>query len=110
MGPGQTSWQAFNRNVRREMLAQWRRDEVLRRDQRQCMFVHPNGKRCKNRRWLQVHHIVEKSLGGGDHVDNLITLCVNHHRLIHWQTGWEEDPKSKRLTLGQKFKQNEIHW
>ncbi len=31
---------------------------------------------------VEVHHIFPRSLGGGDHMDNLILLCPNHHALF----------------------------
>lgn len=36
---------------------------------------------------LQVHHIVEKSKGGTDDIDNLRLLCPNCHCLIHYNGG-----------------------
>jgi len=32
---------------------------------------------------LQIHHIVPKSLGGSDELNNLIILCPNCHKIIH---------------------------
>lgn len=32
---------------------------------------------------LNVHHIVPVSMGGGDEPENLITVCVKCHKLIH---------------------------
>lgn len=32
---------------------------------------------------LQIHHIKPVSLGGGDHLDNLLLLCPNCHKFIH---------------------------
>jgi len=29
------------------------------------------------------HHVVLRSLGGEDHIDNLLLLCLNCHRLFH---------------------------
>jgi len=93
-----------------EMIAQWRRNEVLSRDNKQCTVVHANGKRCKEKRWLHIHHILAKSQGGGDHVDNLTTLCVNHHRLIHFQSGWKEDQRTKRLIFSEKRRQEALNF
>jgi 5-methylcytosine-specific restriction endonuclease McrA len=30
-----------------------------------------------------VHHIVKRSQGGGDHMENLITLCTHCHTAAH---------------------------
>jgi len=32
---------------------------------------------------LQIHHIIYRSHGGGDEVENCISLCVNHHDQAH---------------------------
>ncbi len=32
---------------------------------------------------LEVHHVVPKFLGGGDHESNLVNLCVICHTIIH---------------------------
>lgn len=32
---------------------------------------------------VHVHHIDYRSAGGGHVLDNLITLCVKHHQLVH---------------------------
>jgi hypothetical protein len=38
---------------------------------------------CRRTRWTQIHHIVHWADGGPTNLDNLITLCGHHHRLIH---------------------------
>jgi len=52
------------------------------RDQGQCTY-RQNGKRCQEKRWLDVHHIHPVSLGGKNDPGNLVTLCKMHHRLLH---------------------------
>ena len=42
---------------------------------------------CVRRSWLQIHHIEHWADGGPTDLDNLITLCGFHHRLIHHE-GW----------------------
>jgi len=32
---------------------------------------------------LNVHHIIPRSIGGDDTMENKITVCVNCHRMIH---------------------------
>ena len=55
--------------------AQWKRTRaaVRRRDGNRCVV-------CGRRDRLSVHHVVPARLGGGDGMDNLVTVCVLHHR------------------------------
>jgi len=59
----------------------WLARLVRLRDQH-CRF--PN---CRRTRWVQIHHIIHWADGGPTDLDNLITLCGYHHRLIH-EDGW----------------------
>jgi 5-methylcytosine-specific restriction endonuclease McrA len=59
------------------------RHEVNLRDRGQCTHVDPRFGRCRNRQWLDVHHIQPRSWGGKNEVGNLATLCSAHHRLGH---------------------------
>jgi hypothetical protein len=56
--------------------------QVTFRDGCQCTHTE-NGKRCENRRWLDVHHIILRSQGGTNALENLRTLCSAHHRMEH---------------------------
>ncbi len=56
---------------------------IALRDRRQCTHLNPSGERCKNTRWLEIHHIQPKSLGGPDTPVNLTTLCSTHHAFLH---------------------------
>ena len=38
---------------------------------------------CSEEGWLGPHHIVFRSQGGGDTLDNLIQLCRRHHEWAH---------------------------
>jgi hypothetical protein len=55
--------------------AQWKRTRaaVRRRDGNCCVV-------CGSSTRLEVHHVVPARLGGGDEMDNLVTVCVLHHR------------------------------
>ena len=53
------------------------------RDQGQCTFRYPDGKRCSERRWLDRHHLKSISEGGQNTIENLTTLCRAHHRYLH---------------------------
>lgn len=56
--------------------------EIYLRDQAQCTHEQ-NGKRCSERRWLDIHHILPRSRGGSDTPENLTTLCKGHHQVLH---------------------------
>ena len=43
---------------------------------------------CGRTRWTHAHHIVHWAKGGPTNLDNLVTLCGFHHRLVH-RKGWE---------------------
>lgn len=57
------------------------RQRVLKRDKHACQMP---GCKCKNRRKLQVHHILEYSRFPSLRVmdSNLITLCIKCHKSI----------------------------
>jgi 5-methylcytosine-specific restriction endonuclease McrA len=57
------------------------RDEVYARDQGQCTFVGPGGRRCGATRALQLDHISPVARGGRGSPDNLRLLCAYHNRL-----------------------------
>ena len=52
------------------------RREVYRRDGFRCAL-------CDSTKYLQIHHLYPKSLGGENHLMNLITLCMYCHAAIH---------------------------
>ena len=52
------------------------------RDAGRCRFPG-----CNHRRFLDRHHIEHWSQNGETKLDNLITLCSAHHRLVH-EGGW----------------------
>ncbi|NNC92310.1 MAG: DUF222 domain-containing protein [Acidimicrobiia bacterium] len=60
----------------------WLRRTMLERDVG-CRFPG-----CRRTRWTHGHHLQHWANGGPTNLDNLVTLCGFHHRLIHRQ-GWE---------------------
>jgi hypothetical protein len=60
--------------------AAWRRRyAVFERDGWRCRVPG-----CTSRRNLHAHHIVFRSQGGSDEIDNLVTVCAtHHHRCLH---------------------------
>lgn len=57
--------------------------QVNLRDRGACRKRMPDGSICGCRQWTDIHHIVPRSMGGEDTVENLITLCKAHHRQLH---------------------------
>ena len=58
------------------------RREIWQRDQEQCSYVSPKGKRCEAKRFLHIDHIKPWVLGGSSHDENnLRLLCSEHNRL-----------------------------
>ncbi|MBY0471720.1 HNH endonuclease [bacterium] len=55
---------------------------VQKRDQAQCTHV-TQGKRCTERRWLDIHHKKPLSQGGETTLSNQALLCRGHHQLLH---------------------------
>jgi len=66
---------------RREIPASLRH-QVKARDEDRCTYIQ-NGKRCMERKWLDIHHICPVSEGGLTSLENLTTLCRGHHQLSH---------------------------
>jgi hypothetical protein len=54
------------------------RRAVIIRDQCRCQVPG-----CRNREYLDLHHILPRSRGGGHDPSNLICTCSAHHDMIH---------------------------
>lgn len=53
-------------------------------------------------RFLQVHHIIERQYGGDHSLDNLITVCREHHADIHPHMRFEESCKQPEFELNMR--------
>jgi hypothetical protein len=60
---------------------------VALRDGMQCAHVSSDGRRCEQKRWLQLHHQVAVKNGGLNTIQNLQTLCQAHHQFVHSRVG-----------------------
>jgi 5-methylcytosine-specific restriction endonuclease McrA len=56
--------------------------EVHERDREQCTFVSSDGKRCRERGFLQLHHSHPYAKGGQATADNLRLVCRAHNLLF----------------------------
>lgn len=59
------------------------RHQIYLKYRGRCAHTSPDGKRCEERRHLDIHHLVPVSKGGSNDVANLILLCSGHHKGIH---------------------------
>ncbi len=56
---------------------------INRRDRGQCCYYGVRNSRCDSKYRVEIHHIEPVSRGGKDEYENLVTLCHDHHKLIH---------------------------
>src|SRR5262249_43842454 len=54
--------------------------QVRERDRDQCGFVGDSGRRCGERKGLEIHHVQEVARGGQATLDNLGLLCRAHNQ------------------------------
>ena len=64
------------------------------RDQRECQHEYPSGEKCREKRWIHLHHKLPISQGGDHRPENIITMCSAHHELVHILM--KEGPNSQR--------------
>lgn len=55
------------------------RRQVWARDGEQCGFVATNGRRCTERAFLEIHHVVPFAAGGASELENLSLRCKAHN-------------------------------
>jgi hypothetical protein len=56
------------------------KNAVWRRDGGQCAFVAPSGRRCKERTFLEFHHVQAYALQGPATVGNISLRCRRHNQ------------------------------
>ena len=72
--------------ARGEPLAVGRRTRAIPPAIRRALRVRDGGCRfpgCDRSRYVHAHHIRHWADGGETHLDNLVTLCSQHHRQVH---------------------------
>jgi 5-methylcytosine-specific restriction endonuclease McrA len=60
--------------------------KIKLRDRDECQYVNSKtGEKCREKRFLEIHHKRPVSLGGQNNSENLTTLCSEHHKVLHWR-------------------------
>ena len=67
----------------RKKLPAKTKHQVILRDRGQCQYLNKLGDRCLESTRIEIHHIRPLHLGGSDNLENLVTLCQEHHRCLH---------------------------
>jgi 5-methylcytosine-specific restriction endonuclease McrA len=75
--------------------------EIIRLDGYSCRF-------CNRRNALHVHHVIYRSEGGSNDQSNLITLCYEHHDLIHSNKKRYQPLCQKIIEIREKYSHNTI--
>ena len=57
-------------------ISNTQRKAIYRRDGFQCAL-------CSSTAHLQLHHVIHRGQGGGNHPHNLVTLCADCHAMAH---------------------------
>jgi hypothetical protein len=81
---------------------------VNQRDQSQCTHIDNLGRRCSNKRWVEIHHVVPVSHGGDNRLENLTTLCHTHHRMTHEIKGSSSDASFDKIKIWGSLRNFEI--
>jgi hypothetical protein len=67
------------RSARSRSVPASEKREVARRDELQCAYVSPDGRRCAERGMLQIHHDTPHARGGPGIATNLHLRCAAHN-------------------------------
>jgi 5-methylcytosine-specific restriction endonuclease McrA len=78
--PSANSQPAVSRLASRRALPRALEREVRQRDQNQCVWLLPGGKRCGSRWKLEIDHIDPYAMGGESTLENLRCLCREHNQ------------------------------
>ena len=73
-------------NASTRYIPQHVRREVYLRDNGQCVYQSPDGKKCQEKSFLEADHVRPFALGGKSTAENLQLLCKTHNHYRARQT------------------------
>ncbi|MCB9084872.1 MAG: HNH endonuclease [Bdellovibrionaceae bacterium] len=79
----QTKAMTKKANSKRRPVPAATKHRVILKFAGQCSHVDHQGERCRETKFLEIHHLKPIALGGGDHLENLTLLCSGHHQAQH---------------------------
>ena len=91
--PAQPVSKPVHRNGKRTPVPAALKHAAVHEANAQCSHINPNGQRCPNRRYLQLHHCKPVAIGGAHELSNLLVLCSQHHRAVHRSQSINGSPK-----------------
>lgn len=100
--PGALRRDSETRETGSRCIARSVRREVHERDGSQCTYVAPDGRRCKERAFLELDHVEPRALGGSDGAANLRVLCRAHNQFAAEQVFGREVVEGRRNSRRRK--------
>ncbi len=70
-------------SIKRALIPAATRHKLQIKHEGRCNHQNPDGRRCSERRFLDVHHVQPIHAGGANDLSNLELLCAAHHRRRH---------------------------
>jgi predicted restriction endonuclease len=75
------------------------KERVLIERGRRCQLCGFTFKKVDGEEYAECHHLEPVSQGGPDHADNLLVVCPNHHKELHWAAVTFPGSKSRPETV-----------
>lgn len=83
LGPGPVNVSDASFAVKRKPLSAKLKHKLMLRYNGCCAHTDRNGVRCKQSRFLHIHHKLPVNQGGQNELANLEVLCAGHHKMHH---------------------------
>jgi hypothetical protein len=94
--PAEPRQRALTPRQRGRYVAAADRRAVFERDGRRCSYVDSHGGRCRETRYLELHHLKPFAQGGANLASNLTLRCAAHNALAAEEDFGREHMEQKR--------------